>query len=216
MTESHGSWSNRPSGYSYEWQDCDSIGGNCQAIAGATGQAYTLGASDVGSTIRVVETARNASGAGSPAASTATTVVQASPGGSQGGSAGGSQGGSGGGQSGSGGGQEGSGGGQEGSGGSPSGGSHAAVPNTLLVKEQVSGHSAKFHFRATGDSNEFQCALVRKPTRHGAETPSPKYSSCGSAKTFKHLKVGRYVLYVRALGPGGADTSPATYKFKIT
>jgi hypothetical protein len=90
------------------------------------------------------------------------------------------------------------------------------APNTLLVQEQVSGHSAKFHFKATGDSTGFECALVRKPTRKGAKTPSPKYSSCGSSKTFKNLKVGSYVLYARAVGPGGADKTPATYKFKIT
>jgi hypothetical protein len=60
------------------------------------------------------------------------------------------------------------------------------------------------------------CVLVRKPTRKGAKTPSPKYSSCGSSKTFKHLKAGSYVLYVRAIGPGGVDKSPATYGFKIT
>ena len=29
-----------------------------------------------------------------------------------------------------------------------------------------------------------------------------------SSKTFKHLKAGSYVLYVRAIGPGGADKSP--------
>src|ERR1019366_8901534 len=119
-TEDHGSWSNSPSGYSYQWEDCDSSGGNCQAITGATGQTYTLAAADVGSTIRVFETASNASGAGSPATSSATTAVQASPGGSQGGS-GGSQGGSGGGQSGSGGSQGGSGGSQGGPGGSQGG-----------------------------------------------------------------------------------------------
>jgi hypothetical protein len=42
------------------------------------------------------------------------------------------------------------------------------------------------------------------------------YSSCGSSKTFKRLKAGTYVFYVRAVGPGGADKIPATYKFKIS
>ena len=31
LTESHGSWSNSPTGYSYQWQDCDSAGNNCFA-----------------------------------------------------------------------------------------------------------------------------------------------------------------------------------------
>jgi hypothetical protein len=102
----------------------------------------------------------------------------------------------------------------------PAGGTtpQKTAPNTLLLTEQISSkhHSATFHFKATGDSTGFQCALVRKPTRKGAKTPSPKYSSCGSSKTFKHLKAGSYVLYVRAVGPGGAAKSPATYKFRIS
>jgi hypothetical protein len=91
-------------------------------------------------------------------------------------------------------------------------------PNTLLLSEKInrSRHSATFRFRATGTSTGFRCALVRKPTRKGAKTPSPHYSSCGSSKTFKHLKAGTYELYVRAVGPGGVDKTPATYKFKIT
>src|ERR1019366_10530780 len=38
LTESHGSWSNGPTGYSYQWEDCDSNANNCSPIAGATGQ----------------------------------------------------------------------------------------------------------------------------------------------------------------------------------
>ena len=96
--------------------------------------------------------------------------------------------------------------------GGPSGGSHPTAPNTRLFKEQISSknHSATFRFKATGDSTGFQCALVRKPTRKGAKTPSPKYSSCGSSKTFKDLKAGKYEFYVRAIGPGGVDKTPAT------
>jgi hypothetical protein len=40
--------------------------------------------------------------------------------------------------------------------------------------------------------------------------------SCRSPKTFRGLHAGSYVLYVRAIGPGGADKTPATYDFKIT
>ena len=35
LTESHGSWSNSPTGYSYQWEDCDSKGNNCSPMAGA-------------------------------------------------------------------------------------------------------------------------------------------------------------------------------------
>ena len=100
----------------------------------------------------------------------------------------------------------------------PAGGKRPKAPNTRLVFKKVSSknHSATFRFKATGKWTGFRCALVRKPTRKGAKTPKPKYVVCGSSKTFKHLKAGSFVLYVRAIGPGGVDKTPATYKFKIT
>ena len=100
----------------------------------------------------------------------------------------------------------------------PSGGkkAHIAAPTTKLVFEQISSrnHTAKFRFKASGKSTGFRCALVLVPTRKHAKTPSPKYVVCGSSKTFKHLKIGKYVLYVRAVGPGGTR-SPIVYRFKI-
>ncbi len=79
LTESHGSWSNSPTSYSYQWEDCDSSGGSCSAISGARSQTYTLTAGDVGHTIRVQETASNAGGPSSPATSNATTAVKGLP-----------------------------------------------------------------------------------------------------------------------------------------
>jgi hypothetical protein len=84
------------------------------------------------------------------------------------------------------------------------------------VQVSSKDHSATFHLTATGNSTGFQCALVRKPTRKGAKTATPTYASCGSSKTSKNLKPGSYVLYVRAIGPGSVDATPATYKFKIS
>jgi hypothetical protein len=75
LVESHGSWSNSPSGYTYQWEDCDTSGSNCSAIPDATGQSYKLTAPDVGNTIRVQETATNAGGTSSPASSAATAAV---------------------------------------------------------------------------------------------------------------------------------------------
>ncbi len=80
LTESHGSWANNPVSYSYQWEDCEAAG--CSPIAGANGQTYVLGTSDVGHTIEVQETATNATGAGSPASSAATAVVGESAAGS--------------------------------------------------------------------------------------------------------------------------------------
>jgi 5-hydroxyisourate hydrolase-like protein (transthyretin family) len=75
LTEQHGSWTNQPTSYAYQWQRCDTAGANCTAIAGATGGTYTPVAADVGKTVRVTETASNAGGASLPAASSPTAVV---------------------------------------------------------------------------------------------------------------------------------------------
>ena len=57
-----GSWSNQPLSYSYQWRDCDSSGGACTPITGATGPTVALTSADVGHTIRVAVTGTNASG----------------------------------------------------------------------------------------------------------------------------------------------------------
>src|ERR1700730_6129882 len=77
LTEHHGSWSNEPTGFKYQWLQCDSAGKNCVAIAGAANQTYVLLAGDVGHTIAVEETASNEGGASAPATSSPTGVVQA-------------------------------------------------------------------------------------------------------------------------------------------
>ena len=79
LTESPGSWSNSPTGYADQWQDCDPLGNSCTPIAGATSESHTLTAADVGHTIRVQEIASNAGGQSSPAVSPATPVVRAAP-----------------------------------------------------------------------------------------------------------------------------------------
>jgi inosine-uridine nucleoside N-ribohydrolase len=177
LSESHGVWSSSPTGFAYQWERCNSTGASCHAIGGATGRAYTLAAADVGSTIRIVETASNAAGTGAPMTSKATSAVK----------------------------------------GAPAAGARTAVPNTRLVVEQISARlrSARFGFKATGAATGFRCALVRLPSRKGAKAPSPRYSRCGSTKTFSDLKAGSYVVYARAVGPGGVDGSPAKHTFKI-
>lgn len=76
LTETPGSWTNSPTTTSTQWQRCNASGTGCAAIAGANGQKYTLTTSDVGSTVRVRETAQNADGAGSEE-SAPTAVVTA-------------------------------------------------------------------------------------------------------------------------------------------
>jgi hypothetical protein len=75
LTESHGTWTNAPTSYSYEWEACDSSGQSCVPIAGATAATYAPTGSDVGHTVVVQETASNAAGSSSPASSAPTAVV---------------------------------------------------------------------------------------------------------------------------------------------
>src|SRR5437763_916877 len=79
LTASNGSWSGEPTSYAYQWQRCNSSGGSCAAITGATAQTYTAASADVGSTLRVAVTASNSGGASSPATSAQTAVVTAPP-----------------------------------------------------------------------------------------------------------------------------------------
>jgi IPT/TIG domain len=75
LTVTAGSWTNSPTTSSDQWQRCNASGMGCVPIEGAGGHTYELGASDVGATIRVQETAGNAAGTGPPADSAATAVV---------------------------------------------------------------------------------------------------------------------------------------------
>jgi hypothetical protein len=62
LTGSRGTWSNSPTGFDYQWRRCNAKGDDCDSIRGAHGATYTLGAADVGHTIRLRVTARNAAG----------------------------------------------------------------------------------------------------------------------------------------------------------
>jgi hypothetical protein len=62
LTEGHGGWTGSPTTFTYQWERCGASGSGCHALAGATEQTYTVPPGDAGFTIRVSETARNASG----------------------------------------------------------------------------------------------------------------------------------------------------------
>jgi hypothetical protein len=76
LTAAHGSWTNSPKSFAYQWQRCGAGGANCQPISGATSQKYTVTTADVGSRLRVQVTATNSSGDGQ-ATSRPTDVVKA-------------------------------------------------------------------------------------------------------------------------------------------
>jgi hypothetical protein len=78
LSETHGTWTETPTSYSYQWEDCDIAATKCFPIPRATGQTYTLSASEVGRTIRVLESATSEGVAGAAATSGATAVVVAS------------------------------------------------------------------------------------------------------------------------------------------
>jgi hypothetical protein len=71
-----GTWDGTaPITYKYQWQRCDSGGGNCADISGATSTDYTLTSADVGNTVRVVVTATNADGSSTAASAPSAVVV---------------------------------------------------------------------------------------------------------------------------------------------
>jgi hypothetical protein len=79
LTASNGTWnSDTTPSFSYQWQRCDKLGNGCSSISGATSQTYVLQSGDVGSTLRVVVTAKNSSGSSSAtSAQTAEITAQA-------------------------------------------------------------------------------------------------------------------------------------------
>jgi hypothetical protein len=83
VSASSGSWSGtQPLTYAYQWQDCDTSGSACAAIAGAVSDTYSLTTADVGHTLRVQVTAQNDAGtatSSSSATSAVTSTAVATP-----------------------------------------------------------------------------------------------------------------------------------------
>ena len=77
LTASPGSWTNAGS-YAYQWRRCDSTGASCADVSGATAQTYALVSADVGATLKVAVTAKNATGS-TTATSASTAVITAQP-----------------------------------------------------------------------------------------------------------------------------------------
>jgi hypothetical protein len=74
LVATHGTWNNKPTSFRYAWIRCDPTGAGCIGVGGATAKIYTPTVSDVGHTLRVTVTAKNASGS-TTATSGATGVV---------------------------------------------------------------------------------------------------------------------------------------------
>ena len=77
LTAETGAWTESPTEYAYQWQRCS--GETCKAIEKATASSYKLTPGDVGSTLRVEVTAKNAVGPSLPAVSPQTALVAPAP-----------------------------------------------------------------------------------------------------------------------------------------
>lgn len=92
LSASNASWQSgtgvpAPTSFSWQWEYCDSSGGSCQAIpgatcSGATGCTYTIASTYTGDAIAVAETATNKYGP-ETSTSTATSAVTSGPTGGQ-------------------------------------------------------------------------------------------------------------------------------------
>jgi hypothetical protein len=74
LTTNNGNWASSPASFSYQWQQCDSSGANCNPISGATSKTYQVAGGDVDHTLKVAVTATNTDGSGS-ATSGPTDVI---------------------------------------------------------------------------------------------------------------------------------------------
>lgn len=71
LSATTGTWSNGPTGYTYQWYWADTNA----AISGATASTYVLVSGDVGHTLKCVVTATNAAGSTTASSNTSTTVT---------------------------------------------------------------------------------------------------------------------------------------------
>ena len=75
LTATTGTWNGAVATYGYQWKRCDSDGNGCKSISAATSPTYVVQAADAASTLRVLVTASDASGAFGTASSAPSATV---------------------------------------------------------------------------------------------------------------------------------------------
>jgi hypothetical protein len=73
----NGTWTGTPTSYRYQWYQCNQLGGACLPIYGAIHRGYTVQLADLGGTLRVDVTARNASGSATARSAPSDVVLAA-------------------------------------------------------------------------------------------------------------------------------------------
>ncbi len=80
LTTTSGTWSWRPTSYSYQWQRCSTAdASSCVAIPGATNATYVIVTADAAQRVRTVVSATNLNGAAATAASSALLGINGLP-----------------------------------------------------------------------------------------------------------------------------------------
>lgn len=80
LSSTAGSWSGTtPIGYGYQWRRCDTAGGGCTAILGATSPTFTPTLAEVGATLRSAVTATNSAGAATATSAATSSVLAFEP-----------------------------------------------------------------------------------------------------------------------------------------
>jgi hypothetical protein len=74
LVATRGTWNGSPTSFHFAWVRCNTTGAACLGVGGATAKIYTPTGADIGHTLRVTVTAKNASGS-TNATSAATGIV---------------------------------------------------------------------------------------------------------------------------------------------
>ncbi|HUA74052.1 MAG TPA: LamG-like jellyroll fold domain-containing protein [Solirubrobacteraceae bacterium] len=74
LTASDGSWEGSPATYAYQWKSCNSVGGACSNISGATGKTFRIENAQLIHSIRVTVTATNSAGSASASSEPTASV----------------------------------------------------------------------------------------------------------------------------------------------